>query len=793
LGSGTLTGTLAELRTQGNAQLETQYADHPLHGQIHWDDSILHSHYEWQDRTLALTVESPLGTQPSWQLEATNIQDDDWAPLISALPEWPDFAARHHLTLSGVGDWNSAHIQLTTTHTGLWQDAPIAAHSEGSGHWQSGGFERWQVDDFSVTWQDASVMINAASTRGSWLPDQLHVRFNELPIRLLWQAPDIDGTINGQAQLSSVQSDWSAELTMDLQGQRQAEMLSGQVNLTGQGQDLELTHVDLRRLSIGLGESFALAGQGGLNEEQWDLDLNWLGFIWMPPATWPIPQEPWQASGQLRLFGQDDNPDIELEQVWESVWFETEEVTMPWRLEQTITSHAQHYELSNQLLASDLEQIHLRLQLPRVSWVERIEEPVSDWDWQAQAEWAIALEQWMQWLNIEQWIATGQWQGQGEWDGPLTDLQYRLDTQWQAGTLQFPLLGLEASNLNVQLQGDPEHPLILSGSGQLGAGAVSLQGELDAQSQPWSVDSRIDFTQAAILQRPEVQSTASGYLGLAGQWPELKLTGEVSLDDLQVNLSRIAGSNIPQLDIHNEPQSEPLLWPLHMDIGITTAGLARITGNGLDAALSGDVRLLGTPDAINTEGALTIESGQFNLLTRNFELVEGQLRLVEETIHLFIVAVHQRGDVTIEATLRGPIDALQLSLRSDPMLPEDEIVAQLLFGKTVQNMTPWQALQLASAINQLRGGDSLDLFLATRDSLGLDTLEIETDDDAQAPAVLRIGRYLNSRVYLELDTELDADRGLTGRVEFELTPNLFLETQTGGSGGRLHLRWRRDY
>jgi translocation and assembly module TamB len=126
-------------------------------------------------------------------------------------------------------------------------------------------------------------------------------------------------------------------------------------------------------------------------------------------------------------------------------------------------------------------------------------------------------------------------------------------------------------------------------------------------------------------------------------------------------------------------------------------------------------------------------------------------------------------------------------------LPEDEIVAQLLFGKAVQNMTPWQALQLASAINQLRGGDSLDLLLATRDTLGLDTLEIETGDEAETPAILRIGRYLNSRVYLELDTELSADRDLRGRVELELTPNLFLETQTGGGRSRLHLRWRRNY
>jgi autotransporter translocation and assembly factor TamB len=723
-----------------------------------------------------------------------NIQDDDFAALISLPPEFPDVSGRHNLVVNWVGNLNLADVRFRTTHTGRWDEAPIAAQSEGSGQWTSGALTQWQIDQFFATWKDASLTLFAESNNGAFRPDQLRITMNELPVSLFWRAPEaIDGVVNGQAQLSSVDTDWVAELTLDIQAQRQTEILSGQVSLTAEGQDLELTHIDLRRLSVGFGETFAIAGQGGLDQQQWDLELNWRGLNWTPPAQWPIPPEPWQATGQLTLSGQNDNPDIQLQQEWVSIWHAGESAAVPWRLQQTVNSHDHHYMVSNQLLAADVEQVNLAVQLPRTSWFDRVEQPLTDWHWQAQAQWQIALDEWLLWFDVDQLLGAGQWHGEGEWDGPLSDLKYRLNTQWQEGSIQLPIIGLEGSDFNVQLEGNQDQAVALSGTGKLGAGEVTLLGELNLQEQPWFINSHIEFTRATLVQRPEVQSTASGQLNLHGHWPELSLTGDVSLDDLKVNLNRIAGTQIAQLEIHNEPEIEPWLPPISIDVGITTAGLAQISGNGLDAQLSGDVRLLGSPDAINTEGALTIESGQFNLLTRNFELIEGQLRLVEETIHLLIVAVHQRGDVTIEATLRGPVDALQLSLRSDPMLPEDEIVAQLLFGKTVQNMTPWQALQLASAINQLRGGDSLDLFLATRDSLGLDTLEIDTDDEAEAPAVLRIGRYLNSRVYLELDTELDADRGLTGRVELELTPNLFLETQTGGSSGRLHLRWRYDY
>lgn len=819
LGSGQVMGRLADLNLQGQwqvdfitpehsihaelagqwrpdshhliAQLETDYAGHPVSAQLRWHDTELRSRVLWQDRTLDLTGERPLAPDAHWILHVQNIRDTDIAPWISLPEGFPELEAQHELELQWQGRTEAADIQFTSSHRGTWDQAPIQASAQGSAQFRAGQLTRWQIDPLWVHWQDATLMIRAENQQASWLPEQFFMTLEAVPLNLLW--PDLDGVINGRVELGSEQTDWLGAIQLDVQGQRESDLLSGQIALTAQGRNLELRTLDVQRLALGYGDSFAIAGQGGLAEQQWDLRLNWRGLEWTPPQTWLLPAAPWRAQGNLHVQGESDNPDIDLEQQWDAIWMTPDGVSVPWQLRQHIMSETTEYRLNNTLSAAGNEQLNLIVELPRTSWLDRIQEPWSEWPWQASAYWSSALADWFTWLDIDTAFADGTLVGEAYWQGPYNELAYQIDAEWQGGSLQLPILGLEARDLNVAMSLAQDQRLTLAGTGHFGDGRIDWRGSLDPSEQPWPISAQIDLQQATLLQRPEVQSAATGQLEVAGTWPELLLSGDLALNELEVNLNRMVGSNIPQLEIHNEPQVEPPLWPLTMDIGITTAGFARISGNGLTAQLSGDVRLLGTPDAINTEGALTIESGQFNLLTRNFVLTEGQLRLIDETIHLNIVATHQRGDVMIEAMLRGPIDALELSLRSDPVLPEDEIVAQLLFGKAVQNMTPWQALQLASAINQLRGGESLDLLLATRDTLGLDTLEIETTEDEEAPAILRIGRYLNSRVYLELDTELDAERSLSGRVEVELTPNLFLETQTGGSGGRFHLRWRRDY
>ena len=75
--------------------------------------------------------------------------------------------------------------------------------------------------------------------------------------------------------------------------------------------------------------------------------------------------------------------------------------------------------------------------------------------------------------------------------------------------------------------------------------------------------------------------------------------------------------------------------------------------------------------------------------------------------------------------------------------------------------------------------------------LGVDTLDVtgSSADDAAISA----GKYLNDRVYLEVQRGVTPESG-KAKVQIELTPNLSASTELNeNSSTGVQLQWRHDY
>ena len=101
------------------------------------------------------------------------------------------------------------------------------------------------------------------------------------------------------------------------------------------------------------------------------------------------------------------------------------------------------------------------------------------------------------------------------------------------------------------------------------------------------------------------------------------------------------------------------------------------------------------------------------------------------------------------------------------------------------------------AVQTLRGGSSVfDPIGSTRDLLGVDTITIDTQDANGNEGVnLGVGKYLNEKVYLELQRTPDPSQPWKGNVEIELAPKINLESSAGGSTGieGAEITWKHDY
>jgi translocation and assembly module TamB len=213
-----------------------------------------------------------------------------------------------------------------------------------------------------------------------------------------------------------------------------------------------------------------------------------------------------------------------------------------------------------------------------------------------------------------------------------------------------------------------------------------------------------------------------------------------------------------------------------VDITINAPQRIFVQGRGLDAELGGSLRLVGPLSAPQANGESELRRGRLSLLGRRLTFTEGTITFAGSLVpYLNFAAEASASDAVATVRVTGPADNPRFSFTSVPALPEDEVLARLLFGRAMGSLSPVQIAQLADAAATLAGrGGSTSLLNNLRDRLGVDDLDVRTNEDGGTSVA--VGKYLNDRTYLTLEAgdragssraviDLDVGRGVTLRGE----------------------------
>ena len=236
-------------------------------------------------------------------------------------------------------------------------------------------------------------------------------------------------------------------------------------------------------------------------------------------------------------------------------------------------------------------------------------------------------------------------------------------------------------------------------------------------------------------------------------------------------------------------------------VAVTVAANNRIfvRGRGLESEWKGDIDVTGTLETPRLKGRLELIRGDFQFGGKVFEFEEGLIDFYGgETIDPVITAraVYEVPNLTAEIALLGPISEPSLSLSSRPELPDDEILARVMFGTTADSLSAIEAAQLAAAVASLTGGGGgFDVVGGIRKALTLERLEIGTKGDEGNSPLIRGGKYLTDNIYVEVGTASgDDDDGAAAAIDIELTKNLTVGTEATTSGNQsIRVRWNWDY
>lgn len=363
-------------------------------------------------------------------------------------------------------------------------------------------------------------------------------------------------------------------------------------------------------------------------------------------------------------------------------------------------------------------------------------------------------------------------------------------------------IALDDGVADITIRGRPE-----------GGGSMALDGSLGLD--PARTANLALRLEGAVLRDPNrYQTRASGTLSLDGP---LRgggvLSGRIILAEGELRLARgatvTADALLPELrhvgetaaaretraraGIDGTADSDPNGngRNLRVDLAIEAPQRIFLRGRGLDAELGGAVRLQGTTRAVIPSGGFNLIRGRIEVLGKRFELTEGNLSLEGRFVpRLSLVAATRTsaGEARVEVT--GTAARPEVHFRSSPELPEEEVLAQLLFGRNLSSLSPIQTAQLASAIAQLAGATSEGVVSRLRREAGLDDLDLITEDDGAA--AVRAGKYLSENVYADILIGAEGRSEVT--LNLDLSPALTARGRAGADGSTgLGLFFERDY
>ena len=296
---------------------------------------------------------------------------------------------------------------------------------------------------------------------------------------------------------------------------------------------------------------------------------------------------------------------------------------------------------------------------------------------------------------------------------------------------------------------------------------------------------------------------AKGDLTFDGTLAGGDIKGRFETVEVVINVDQSLPTSVTVLDAQDvfdakgqgqAPRIRP--WQANLDIVIEMPRKVYVRGRGLESEWQGRIAITGTIAEPLVNAQLDLVRGNLELIGRRFELTSGTVSLTpadDNDPRFSVVASANSGTASGQIEVSGRLSAPELKVTTVPSLPQDEALAQLLFGKGAGTLSGFEAVQLASAIAEITGAgpSGAGIFDTVRNTLGVDVLEVGTDDEG-APTI-GAGRYISQDVYVGV--QQGTASGSSGVVvEVELTDNLTLETEAGAdASGRVGVDWSWDY
>lgn len=364
------------------------------------------------------------------------------------------------------------------------------------------------------------------------------------------------------------------------------------------------------------------------------------------------------------------------------------------------------------------------------------------------------------------------------------------------GELRDYVQGLHLSEMTAHLVGEHGTMRIARFTARAAPGEVSMTGTIGVLQPKVPVDVELVAKNAQPITSNLVTARLNADVRMTGTLRErVQLAGSIDLQRTVIGIPNSLPPNVAVLDVRRPGQAPPAPATRRLVIGLDLKMHAPnevlVQGRGLNAELGGDLHIGGTSDEPRVDGGFQMIRGTFALSGSTLTFTKGEVSFngvglkgrIDPTLDF--IAQSTVADSTATLHITGLADAPQFELSSTPPLPQDEILARLLFGESAAQLTTLQVAGIGVALASLGGvgGGGPNPLVKVQKALGLDRLSVgsagnSSNGGSQSGGTsVEAGRYVSSRVFV------GARQSTTGfsqvEVDVDLSKHLKLQTRLG--------------
>jgi len=349
------------------------------------------------------------------------------------------------------------------------------------------------------------------------------------------------------------------------------------------------------------------------------------------------------------------------------------------------------------------------------------------------------------------------------------------------GTLDFYQANLRLRELraNVRLA---DTSLALDASGKAGDGTLAIDGRMGWRDRRLQGELAMTGDRLLIANVPEARVLASPDLRFRLDDRHIAVTGEILIPEACIQPADTAGAVLVSADERIErPEAGPGVedrFTVTSDVRLSLGQKVQVRAFGLSAAVTGAVRTQTAPQGGTTaSGELEVAQGVYRAYGRELEIERGRLLFTGGAVTdpgVDLRAIRELPGYTVGVIARGPLRQPQLTLFSEPSLPQAQIASMLIVGRSNIQADPGAPDSGVSAAEQ--GG----AFLAGQlgKYVGLDDVGLIEDSGTGTGAELVLGKYLSPRLYVSYGISL-VDEINTLKLRYTIGDKWVISAESG--------------